>query len=156
MAEEELSSFEALTIAIRAEIDAQTLYDQLSRRAKQVRAKERFALLATEERQHQEILEKKYEELFPGIPLNLPPSLLSPATHSPDPMKEPDLAEALRVAIAAEKGARKIYFDCADKVEDAGTKAMLRYLAEWEYTHEVMLTAEYNLLMNFPGNYGLS
>ncbi len=156
MAQDNLSSSEVLALALRAEIDAQSLYEHLSERARQVRAKERFALLATEERQHQDMLEKKYAELFPEIPLKLPPSLLPPALQSLDLSKEPDLAEALKVAIAAEQGSRKIYLECVDKVEDAATKAMLRYLAQWEHTHEVMLTAEYDLLMNFPGNYGVS
>ena len=76
MIPKELTALEVLGIAIRAELDAQIIYGEMAARVSSPRAKERFRILVAEEQQHQTILERKYRQMFPDVPLKLPPSQL--------------------------------------------------------------------------------
>lgn len=149
----EPTSLEVLAIAIRSEIDAQNVYRGLADRISSPRAKERFHILVAEEQQHQKLLERKYKEYFPDVPLKLPPSLLPPSAKTTALRKALGLREVLKLAIQAERESREISLDAAAKVEDRSGKAMLKFLADWEYTHQMMLTAEYEMLVKYPNYY---
>ncbi len=149
----ELTSLQVLTIAIRSEIDAQNVYRELAERVSNPTAKERFHVLVAEEQQHQKILEKKYKEYFPDVPLKLPASLLPPSAKTAALRKVLSLQGVLKLAIQAERESREIYLDAAAQVEDRSGKAMLRFLADWEYTHQMMLTAEHEMLLKYPNFY---
>ena len=56
---EGLTALEALGIAIRAEIDARAIYEELAHRADEPRIRRRFELLAAEEQQHREYLDQR-------------------------------------------------------------------------------------------------
>ena len=146
----ELTSLEVLSIAIRSEIDAQNVYRELAERVSNTTAKERFHILVAEEQQHQKLLERKYKEYFPDVHLKLPPSLLPANAKTSTLRKALSLQEVLKLAIQAERESRDIYLGAAAKVEDLGGKAMLQFLADWEYTHQMMLTAEYEMLLKHP------
>ena len=146
-------SMEFLSIAIRSEIDAQNTYRELAQRVSTPNAKERFYLLVTEERQHQDLLERKYKELFPNQALHIPPSLLPPTVSKTALRKKLDLLEVLSLAIQAERESRKLYLDAAAAVGDPNGRAMLTFLADWEYSHQKMLTAEREMLKKYPTCY---
>lgn len=151
-----LTSLEVLGIAIRSEIDAQNVYRELAERVSNPRAKERFYLLAAEEQQHQNLLERRYKEFFPDVPLKLPPTLLPEIAATASLRKDLSLKDVLKIAIQTERESREIYLEAAEKLEDESGKAMLKFLADWEYNHQMMLTAEYDMLLKYPNYYDTS
>ena len=153
MIAKELTALEVLGVAIRAEIDAQEMYREMARRVASPRAKERFHLLVSEEQQHQGILERKYQQMFPQVPLKLPPSQLPPTAATADLRKDLSLREALEVAIQEERHARDFYLDASSVVDDLTGKAMLKFIADMEYSHQMALTAEYDMLVKYPNYY---
>jgi rubrerythrin len=153
MIPKELTSLEVLGVAVRSEIDAQNIYREMAERVSNPRAKERFHLLAAEEQRHQNLLERKYQELFPNVPLKLPPSQLPPKALTGDLRKEMSLREVLDLAIREERHSRDFYLEGAHHVDDLTGKAMLKFLADWEYTHQMSLQGEYDMLIKYPNYY---
>jgi rubrerythrin len=153
MLPKELTSLEVLGIAIRSEIDAQHIYREMVQRVTSPRAKERFHLLVAEEQQHQNILEKKYYQLFPRVPLVLPQSSLPPSGATTDLRKDLELLKVLDLAIQEERHSRDFYLEAAFHVEDPSGKAMLKFLADMEYSHFMSLNAEHDMLVKYPHYY---
>ena len=114
MLQEGITALEALGIAIRNEIDAQALYQDLASLTKDEVLKERFLNLQQEERRHRLLLEKKYKEMFPHVDLQLPPSQLPVELGDEGLSKKHSLKDVLEIAINAEKEAREFYLDCAE------------------------------------------
>ncbi len=150
MIPKELTGLEVLAIGIRSEIDAQTMYREMAERVSQPQARERFYVLAAEEQQHQDILERRYKQLFPDVPLHIPPSQLPPKAATSALRKDLSLREALEIALEEERHAREFYLDAVNRVEDMTGKAMLKFLSDMEFTHQMSLTAEYDLLVKYP------
>jgi rubrerythrin len=117
------------------------------------RAKERFHLLVAEEQRHQILLERKFRELFPDVPLKLPPSLLPHKAATADLRQGLGLREVLDLAIQEERHSRDFYLEASSHVEDLSGRAMLKFLADWEYAHQMGLTAEYDMLVKYPNYY---
>jgi rubrerythrin len=153
MIPKELTSLEVLGIGIRSEMDAQDVYQEMAQRICNPRAKERFHLLVAEERQHQTLLEEKYRQLFPDATLKLPPSMLPPKASTADLRRGMSLLDVLDIAIQEERHSRDFYLEGARHVEDLSGKAMLKFLADWEYTHQMELTIEYDMLIKYPNYY---
>lgn len=149
----ELTALEVLGIAIRSEMDAQAIYREMAARVSNPRAKERFSLLAAEELQHQRILERKYAEMFPDVPLKLPPSQLPPSVRTTELRHDLSLCEALQLAIQEERRSRDFYLEAVPAVSDLSGKTMLKFMADMEYAHQMALTAEYDLLVKYPHYY---
>jgi rubrerythrin len=148
-----LTSLEVLGIAVRSEMDAQDVYQEMALRISNPRVKERFHLVVAEEQRDQILLERKYRELFPDVPLELPSSLLPPRVCSADLRGGLGLLGVLDLAIQEERHSRNFSLGAASRVEDLGGKAMLNFLADWEYAHQMMLTAERDMLVKYPNNY---
>jgi rubrerythrin len=153
MIPKELTALEVLGIAIRSEIDAQNIYREMAERVSNPRAKERFHLLVAEEQQHQNLLERKHRELFPDVPLKLPPSQLPPKAATAELRNDLSLREALDLAIREERHARDFYLEAAVNVDDPTGKAMMKFMADMEYAHQMSLTAEYDMLVRYPHYY---
>ncbi|MEK6569959.1 MAG: ferritin family protein [Bacteroidota bacterium] len=153
MVAKDLTLLEVLSIAIRSETDAQNIYREMAERVSNPRGEERFHLLVAEERQHQNLLEMRYKEFFPDVRLKLPPSLLSPTAVLTALRKDLSLPQVLSIAIQAERDSREIYLEAAAKVNDMGWKSILKSLADWEHTHQMKLTTEYDMLMKCPSYY---
>jgi rubrerythrin len=150
MIEKETTSLEALGIAIRAEIDTAEIYNELSNRVSNENLKNRLILLSKEEYKHKKILEEKYKELFSDIDLFLPPSILPKEINSSDLREQISIIELLKYAIDEEKRARQFYLESAEKVDDLSGKQMFKYLADMEFSHQMILSAEYELLLKYP------
>ena len=153
MISNEVTSLEVLGIAIRSEIDAQEIYREMAQRVTNPGAKERFHLLAAEEEQHQVILGRKYNRLFPQVPLKMPQSLLPPKAATAELRKDLILRDVLDIAIQEERHSRDFYLDAASRIGDLSGKAMLKFLADMEYSHMMSLTAEYDMLVKYPHYY---
>lgn len=150
MIEEEITSLEALGIAIRDLIDAQELYWDLANMTDNDLLRDRFMNLHYEEKKQQHILEKKYKEMFPNVELMLPPSRLPKEITDRKLLKKKEVKEVLRLAIDQHKQSREFYLDCAESVSDLSGKRMFRFLADMKFSHQMMLSAEFELLEKYP------
>lgn len=154
MFDKEITSLEALGIAIRSEIDAQEVYKDLSDLCENELLKERFLNLHKEEKRHQLLLEKKYKEMFPEVELVLPNSQLPKAASSTPLRRKLGLKDVLQLAIEEEKKSREFYLDCLSTVSDLSGQRMFRFLADMEFSHQMILSAELEMIEKYPQYYG--
>ncbi|MBP1766543.1 MAG: Rubrerythrin [Candidatus Aminicenantes bacterium] len=137
-----------LGYALRAEIDANRIYTRMADRVKNTLLKEKFLLLALEEKKHRDIILRLFASMWgaekPEIPKIVDERLLPAVTIKPSS----DLAEILRQAMDAEKSAREFYASLAKRVQ-ASNKQMLMYLSKVENSHYLMLRSEYILALQF-------
>src|SRR3972149_782726 len=113
MTNKHLTSLEALGIAIRSEIDAQNLYEELGRRIASPAVAGRFKQLLNEEKQHQKILEEMYSRYFSGTQIKLPPSVLPVSFSSKEKRAHKSLLDVLELALEEERKSREFYLDAA-------------------------------------------
>ena len=95
-------------------------------------------------------MERKYDQLFPHVPLKVPQTLLPAKAASADLRNNLNLREVLEIAVKEERHSRDFYLDAISRVEDLSGKAMLKFLADMEYSHLMSLTAECDLLVKYP------
>jgi len=148
-----LTALEALGLAVRCEMDARALYQNLASRIDNDLLKERFLNLAQEEKRQQLLLEKKHREMFPEVELELPPCQLPREVLEKTPGKELTLKEVLKTALEEAKRAREFYLDCAETTDDLSGKRMFRFLADMKFSHQMMLAAELEMLEKYPAYY---
>jgi len=151
---EDITSIEALGIAIRSEIDSQLIYKELSELCQDDLLKERFLNLSKEERKHQLIFENKYAEMFPEVELVLPPTQLPHKVIDPDLKKKLSMKDVLLMAIEEEKRAVEFYGNYAKNVKDLSGQRMFKLIADMEYQHQMILEAEYEIFRKYPNYYG--
>ncbi|EQB62474.1 MAG: Rubrerythrin [candidate division Zixibacteria bacterium RBG-1] len=150
MKSKHLTSLEALGIAIRSEMDAQDLYEELGQMTASATVAGRFKQLLKEEKQHQKILEDMYNRLFPQVKLKLPPSVLPVIFSTKGKIANKSLAEVLQLAIDEERKSRDFYLDAAEQTPELSGKKMFRFLADMEYSHQMRLQAESELCHRYP------
>lgn len=150
MLAEDITALEALGIAIRNEIDSQGIYQDLADLTQNELLKERFLNLVKEEKQHQILLEKKYNEMFPDVPLKIPESQMPKHLNSSIARRKLSIREILKIAIEEEKRARDFYLDCAEIVKDLSGKRIFRFLSDMEFSHQMILAAEYEMIDKYP------
>jgi len=137
-----------LGYAVRAEADANKIYTRMADRVRNLLLKEKFQLLALEEKKHKDILLRLFASMWggekPEIPKVVDKRLLPAVTIKPSST----LAEILNQAMNAEKSAREFYASLAKKIQ-AQNRQMLMYLSKVENTHYLMLRSEYILALQF-------
>ena len=137
-----------LGYALRAEIDANRIYTRMADRVKNTLLKEKFLLLALEEKKHRDIILRLFASMWgaekPEIPKIVDERLLPAVTIKPSS----DLVDVLSQAMDAEKSAREFYASLAKKIQ-APNKQMLMYLSKVENGHYLMLRSEYILALQF-------
>ena len=154
MLAEDLTALEALGIAIRAEADAAEVYGEIAKRVHNPLIRQKIELLAKEELQHQRILEAAYRERFPEVPLELPRSQL-PREFSCAALREQQtLKDILSFAIDEERRAHEFYLRAAEQTKDLSGQMMFHYLADWEFSHQMALSAEYEMVVRYPRHFG--
>ena len=149
-----LTALEALGIAIRREMDAAATYQKLADACTSQLARERFHLLEREAEQHQAILRRRYQDLFPDVALAVPPS----AAEAPEAAgagagageRCEGLKGVLRFAVEAERLAREFYLEASGATSDPTGQAMFRYLADEHARHQMVLEAEYDTVLRYP------
>ena len=146
----ELTAVEALGVAIRAEIDASELYAELATRVPNPFLQQKILLLSKEELQHKRILEEAYKTHFPEVPLALPTSQLPKAISCRADREQLSASEILNCAIEEERKLRQFYLEAAQHAADLSGQRMFNYLADWEFSHEMALTAERDMLLRYP------
>ncbi len=137
-----------LGYAVQAEIDANKLYTKLSNRVKNLLLKEKFRVLAFEEKKHKSMLENLFNTLYPGQTIQVPDSVDERLLPSVRLRPSSTLAEILYQAMIAEKSAQNFYASLAKKVGPS-KKKVLAYLSKVERSHFLMLQSEYTLALQF-------
>ncbi len=143
-----------LGYAVRAEIDSRRIYMQLAKRVKNPLLKEKFLVLAFEEKKHKKVLENLFESLYRGEKLQVPESVspkLLPVVHL---KRSSSLVDILYQAMQAEKSAQDFYAGLARKIRPP-QKKILEYLSQVERSHHFMLRSEYAMAQQFE-DYGES
>jgi rubrerythrin len=137
-----------LGYAIRAEIDANRIYTRMADRVRNSLLKEKFQILALEEKKHKEIIGRLFASLYgkekPEIPKTVDERLLPAVVIKPSS----SLVDILGQAMKGEKSARQFYAALAKKVQEPNKK-MLVYLSHVENSHYLMLRSEYTLALQF-------
>jgi len=137
-----------LGYAIRAEADANKTYTKMADRVRNPLLKEKFQLLALEEKKHKDIILRLFASIWggekPEIPRAVDHRLLPAVSIKPSS----SLADILNQAMNAEKSAREFYAFLAKRVK-AANRQMLMYLSKVENTHYLMLQSEYILALQF-------
>lgn len=151
--EADLTSVEALGVAIRSEMDSRDVYRELAARCGNPITRRRLELLAAEEEQHLQDLTLRYEEVADGVPLALPPSRLPKGMTDAESRCRLDVTRILDMAIEEERRSREFYLQAARDTSDPSGRAMFRFLADMEYLHWMTLAQEKDLLVRYP-NYG--
>jgi rubrerythrin len=147
----DLTALEALGVAVRRELDAAATYRALAGVCGNPLARDRFCLLEREVEQHAALLRRKYQELFPDVPLVVPPA---PAESAPLPAMPREGCEslkgALRFAIDTERRARESYLEASTATSELTGQSMFRYLADQHARHQMVLEAEYDTVLRYP------
>jgi len=142
----EVSSLEALSIAIYNEQSAFDFYTKLSNTIKNPSGKEKFKFLASDEKRHRELLEKHYtkisgEKRFPFDPNKVKEIRVEIRDNT-------TAYEALDIGIKAEKEAYEFYNRSAESSKDREAKKMFLMLASEEDKHYNVLMAEKQALID--------
>jgi rubrerythrin len=141
-----------LGMAIRCEMDAEQLYQDLAAKTENELMKERFLNLSQAQKKHRLLLEQKYREMFPDVELKLPPCEL-PLNISESRIQNLTLRDVLKIAIEQEKRAREFFLDCAETVTDLSGKRMFRFLADMKFSYYNILNTELEVIEKYPAYY---
>lgn len=142
---------ELLGMAIKAEIGARKFYESLAERIEVRELKNKIEWLAGEEKKHEELLRRIYENTFPGKEVVFPKEHIGPELR-PVARKlhgAGDIIELIRWAMKAEEIAAKFYAELEKMVETEDKKRLMRYLSDMEWGHYYNLKAEYELLLDW-------
>lgn len=144
---------EILELAIAREVEAYNLYTNLASRVKDVRMREIFEQVATEELDHKARLELELIKLGVSIPAG--PQTVDievdeenePEEFPKDPDLDIDYKEMLIFCMRKEQKSLRLYVEMAAMVKDKESREMLVTLAENEAMHQARFEVEYNILM---------
>lgn len=137
-----------LGYAVKAEIDSNRIYAGIATRVKNPLLKEKFQILAFEEKKHKKVLENLYKALYRGEKIQIPSSVeesLLPSIHI---KPSTSLVEILYQAMESEKSAQNFYLVLSKRVKDE-KKKILEYLSKVEKSHYMMLRSEYTMAQEF-------
>lgn len=139
----DLTSVEAIGLAVRSEEEARVFYEEISSKVKNPLVKARFDVLAKEELGHKRLLLVLYKRMTgetsepPTIPGD--PQVAEKASLPIDIEK---MEELLEFAMQRERDSQKFYKNAAEKTKDVSGKRTFEYLADIERAHEAMLKSE--------------
>jgi len=138
-----------LFAAIKSEIESRDVYSSVARRVKNAILSERLEFLAGEEAKHKAILERIFEQKFPGKQLELPAETPVPLPELSITDELVPLTDVFQRAMEAETAARLFYRSLADRMESDDLRRTLEYLADMEMGHYQILQMEKGHLERF-------
>lgn len=147
---EHAAAMEAFGLAVRAELNIAELYTELAGRLGNSFLRQQIQLFADEELEHKRILEEAYKRQFPEIPFALAPHHLPTEISSKDLRDRLPIKEILLRASEEERKMRDFYLDEEEKSTDPVSRRTFRFLAEWEFAHQLEIMAEYELVARYP------
>ncbi len=138
----DLTTLEVLSIGIKAEMQSVDLYTKMKEKAPCDDFAGKMDFLIGQEKRHEQMLRRAYEEQFPEVDLKVPERSIVPVI---DKVLSCDtgMKELFEAAIEAEKKAQAFYRDLAGSTRDSNAKALLEYLESMEKSHQSILEAEY-------------
>lgn len=143
---------ELLGMAIRAEIDANKIYSDLASRVSNSLLKEKFQMLAFEEKKHWNILENLHKAILKNQDIQIPEKTDEALLPAIEMTPSSPLIDIIYQAMEAERSAEQFYLRLAEKVQET-QKRILEYLSKVEHSHYMMLKSEYTLAQEFA-DYG--
>lgn len=140
----ELSKYsleDLLLTAIKSEIEAREVYENLARGIKgNVLLSDRMNFLAQEEKKHREYFEKLYWDIFPERDIVLPEKSPVPLPEVTIEGGKAKVSEVMESAMKAERAAKDFYLSMVDLFEGkSGVQKMLTYIAQMELGHHNLL-----------------
>ena len=144
---------QALTRALKAEVEGQSFYLMAAGQARDAHARKVFRQLAREEKNHELFLWAQYRSILEKHGADATAGLGTRSTlASPGPIFSPDFAEhvtsahfevaALAIALRLELRAVKLYREAAEQTRDPVLRACFEELARWEGVHRDALTRQ--------------
>jgi len=149
-----LKPSEILAIAVKAEIDAASIYVGLQGRVKNEVLLQKLKFLAHEEERHRAMLERLSADRFPGQEPKVPDRLDLPLKSVPIDEKS-SVLDLFKLALQKEKQAEDFYKDSRKTMEDEQSRKILDYLSRVERSHYFMIKSEIDLLQKFPDYYNV-
>jgi len=137
-----------LGYAVRAEIDSHRVYLRMARKVKNALLREKFLVLAFEEKKHKEVLESLFESLYRGEKIVVPDTVDEKLLPAVRVRPSSSLVDVLYQAMEAEKSAQNFYAALARRVRSPKNK-ILEYLSKVEKSHYLMLRSEYAMAQQF-------
>ena len=138
-------TIDILKSAILLETRGRAFYRKAAAQSSNSAVKNFFETMASEEDEHIRILSKQFKSFNQDGHFITEPATESPAQGLSDDILNKDTlakisaadfeAAAISAAMAMEQRAIQLYAERADSAEDAGEKALYRWLADWEKTH---------------------
>ncbi len=141
-----------LGYAVRAEIDSNRIYTRLSKQVKNALLKEKFFVLAREEKKHKKVLETLFANLYRGEKIEVPQAVDAELLPAVRVLPSSSLVDILYQAMKAEKSAQNFYLGLANKVKPP-QRRILNYLSQVEKSHYFMLRSEYAMAQQYD-DYG--
>jgi rubrerythrin len=138
----DLTTLEVLTIGIKAEMAAQTLYMKMKEMAGAAEMQETMDFLISQEKRHEAFMRKAFSDQFPDIEIKVPENTIVPMPG--ELSDDAGMKELFEVAMDAEKKANVFYTDLASKTRDPNSRKLLEYIASMERSHLSILQAEYH------------
>jgi len=134
-----------LDFAIEREEEAEAMYRRLAAEVARPGMRQTFLEFAAEEAEHKRRLEQVKAGDLPAVSEERVQDLKI-ADYALETMFSPDMnyAEALRLAMQAEKAAFKLYLNLAARASDEGLAAIFRTLAQEEAKHKLRFEIEYD------------
>lgn len=149
-----LKPSEILAVAVKAEIDAASIYVGLQGRVKNEVLLQKLKFLAHEEERHRAMLERLSADRFPGRELAVPDRPDLPLKSVPIDEKS-SVLDLFKLALQKEKQAEDFYKDSRKTMEDEQSRKILDYLSRVERSHYFMIKSEIDLLQKFPDYYNV-
>jgi len=137
-----------LGMAARAEIDANKTYGKLAGRVNNPLLKEKFAILAFEEKKHEKVVRNLFKSMYKPEAIEIPKAVDSTLLPAVVIKSSSSLTDILYQAMTAELSAQNFYAGLAARVK-AEKKRMLEYLSTVEKSHHMMLKSEFVMALNF-------
>ncbi len=147
---EELELKALLGEAIKSELEAQKIYEDLEAKSRSFMVKERFKFLAEEEKKHEAFLRDVYRSTFNEEP-EIPETTRVPLPEVKYDERSP-LSELIEMAMDSELAARDFYLSLSEKAEREGKEKLakgLKFLANMEEGHYHLLRTELEAAQNF-------
>jgi rubrerythrin len=142
------STKKLLGMAVKAEMDSSRTYERLAARVKNPLLKEKFALLAFEEKRHEQYVRSFFKSQHNNEKIEIPkavdPVLLPAVGINPSL----SLTDVLYLAMTAERSAQNFYAGLAARFKTE-KKRLLEYLSNVEKSHYLILKSEFTLALNF-------
>jgi rubrerythrin len=139
---DDLTTLEVLTVGIKAEMAAQTLYAKMKEMSAAKDMQDTMDYLIGQEKRHEAFMRKAFKDQFPEVEIKVPENTIVPMPGELG--EDAGMKELFDVAMDAEKKASVFYSDLAAKTRDPNSRKLLEYIASMELSHLSILQAEYH------------